>query len=157
MANTISNGENIKALIVVHRALLLCQLLFAAAAFYFVYANKFEPILQQQDKVFQVIAIIFSTGGFLLGSSIFKKRIKKIKQINKKDIASKIAEYRSASIIQWALIEGPCLFSVMCFMLIGNYSFLALATVLIITFGILAPSKIKIAFYIQVSEKEMME
>ena len=39
----------------------------------------------------------------------------------------KFAKYRAACIMQWAMIEGPCLFCCICFFLVGNYAFLASA------------------------------
>ena len=59
--------------------------------------------------------------------------------------------------MQWAFLEGPGIFSIVCFFLTGNYAFIALAAVLILLFAILAPSKLKIALLLGVSEAEVSE
>ena len=65
--------------------------------------------------------------------------------------------YRAASILQWALLEGPSLFCILCFFLTGNYAFLALAIAIMFLFILMAPSKNKIVTQLQISESEIDE
>ena len=67
----------------------------------------------------------------------------------------KMAIYRQACIIKWAMIEGASLFSIICFLLTRNYAFLVLAAVLILLFAMMAPSKLKIIIQLQISEAEI--
>ena len=69
----------------------------------------------------------------------------------------KFAVYRSASIIEWALLEAPVLFCIVCFFLTGNYAFMALAVVLIFLFVLVAPSKTKTLNHLQINEAELDE
>jgi len=66
----------------------------------------------------------------------------------------KFEVYRAASLVQWALLEGPAIFCLICFFLTGNYAFLGLALVLIILFFLLGPTRTKIAFQLGLSEDE---
>jgi len=152
-----SNSNNIKALVVLHKAMLTGQLLFGAIAFYLVYSNMFLPSLQGQEKLLQVIAVILSAAGVIGGNALFKKRLLQAREIKRGDIQSRFGAYRSACILQWVLIEGPCLFNIICFLLVGNYAFLALAIALVMYFAILAPSRAKTAIHLQLNDREMTQ
>lgn len=153
MEPTSSKSGVLKTLFILHRIMLAGQLIFALVVFFLVYSGLF--ISQNSDynnRVLQVLAIIFSVGGFYAGAFIFKKKLLAEKEILP-DAKEKGERYRQACIIQWSLIEGPCIFAVVCFLLTGNYAFLALAAVLILIFAMMAPSKTKIAFQLQISEE----
>ena len=75
----------------------------------------------------------------------------------KGSVSERFAVYRSACILQWALIEGPCLFCIIGFFLTGNYAFMALAGVLIILFAMQSPTKAKVMLHLNLSEQEIEE
>ena len=151
-----NNGSNIKALMVLHKALLLGQVIFAAVSFFLVYTKALVSSNEELDRVLQVAAIILAAAGFFAGTSVFKKRLLQIRDMQT-DAKEKFSMYRAACIIQWALIEGPCLFTIIGFFITGNYAFIALAAVLILLFTMMMPSKAKIAFHLGLSEAEMEE
>ncbi len=72
-------------------------------------------------------------------------------------VKEKFEQYRAASILQWALIEGPALFSIVGFFLTGNYAFLALLLAIIFLFAMTAPSKLKIQLQLQLNEADLEE
>jgi len=154
MQNENNKPGALKALQILHRALLSGQILFAGVAFYLHYSGNFTASLKASDKLLQVIAIVFSFGGFFIGASLFKKKMQQLKE-SSPTLEMKLAAYRSAAIIQWALLEGPVLFALICFMLVGNYAFLALGVVFILLFGISAPNKTKMMLLLQLSEEEV--
>jgi len=149
-----NNTGYFKALQIVHRAMLLGVILFATIACFLNYAGSFPPSLQSYNEALQVVAIIFSLSGFFIGNFLFKKKISGLRELNN-DLPAKLSIYRSASFIQWALLEAPALFAIICFSLVGNYAFLALAAALVLLFVINAPSKIKIAMLLQVREEDI--
>ena len=149
-----NNKGTLKALQIIHRAMLLGMILFASIAFFLNYSGNFPPSLQQHDQVLQVITIVLSVGGFFIGNTLFKKKIFQLRESGN-DLNDKLSSYRSASLLQWALLESPALFATICFLLVGNYAFLALAAALMLLFAINAPTKIKIAMLLQVSEDEI--
>lgn len=149
-------GNALKFLVVLHKALLVGQLVFAAACAYLVYSKAMLPAFSSLEKLLQAAAILLSAGGVYAAKQIFKKKLLQISdmQLGAKE---KFSVYRSASIIQWALLEAPVLFCIVCFFLTGNYAFLALAVVLIFLFVLAAPSKTKMLNHLQISEAELDE
>jgi len=146
------------ALKIVHNAMLVGQVLFILVLFFMAYSKKTGPVLPEMDKPLQIIAVLLSALGFLLGTNIFKKKLLAIRDdMNNVGVQEKFAKYRTACIMQWAMIEGPCLFCCICFFLVGNYAFLALAAVLVLLFGLLAPGKIKAALQLGLSTTDMEE
>ncbi len=153
MQNENPQPGQLKALQILHRAMLSGQLLFAAIAFYLNYSGNFVASLSGHDQLLQVIAIGFSFGGFFIGASLFKKKMQQLKQ-GSPTLKAKVATYRSAAITQWALLEGPVLFSIICFMLVGNYAFLALSVVFILLFAVTAPNTTKMMVLLQLTEED---
>lgn len=137
-----------------HKAMFGGLIVFAVVAFFLVYKGLFQQGLQAYDRELQLAAILFCFGGFYLGSAIFKKRMRLLREAET-SVANKLNGYRSAAIIQWALLEGPALFSLLCFLMVGNYAFLVLAIVFIIFFAIIGPNKTKIMILLGLSETAM--
>jgi hypothetical protein len=149
-----TNKGTLKALQNIHRAMLLGMVLFSAIVFFLNYSGNFSPALKEYDKILQVISILLALAGFSLGNFLFKKKILQLRQ-SANDLKTKQSAFYAASILQWALIEGPALFAVTCFLLVGNYAFLALAVALMLLFAVNAPTKIKIAMLLQMNEEEI--
>lgn len=155
MASKNLNSNDLKSINILHKAFLIGQLLFLVIAFCLVYFKLFQPSEHQLEKPLQLIAVIFSIGGFIVGNRIFKKRLDDIKMQD--NTQAKFEIYRGACITQWALIEAPCLFNIISFMLTGDYTFLYLAGALILTFVRISPSKIKLVYDLQLSDDEAAE
>ena len=141
---------------ILHKALLMGQVVFATACIFLVYTKTKSSPAEELDRTLQVVAIVLSAAGFFTGTSLFKKKLVQIRD-TQADAKEKFSMYRSACIIQWALIEGPCLFTIIGFFLTGNYAFIALAAVLILLFTMMGPSKAKIALQLGLSAAEMEE
>jgi hypothetical protein len=149
--------NGLKGLIIIHTAMLIGQLIFTAVCFYLVY-TKSAPTgdMEELDKILQVIAVIISVAGFLIGTSLFKKKLLQARSIETGNV-QKFEMYRSASIIQWVFIEGPSLFCIIGFFLTGNYAFMALAATLMLLFTLMGPSKTKTAVQLGISEADLEE
>ncbi|MBL0146909.1 MAG: hypothetical protein IPP48_15515 [Chitinophagaceae bacterium] len=107
--------NSFKALQLIHKAMLLGQIV-AAVIFLILIASKMQTAaLQDKDRLFQVVAVVFSVAAVLIGSYLFKKKITGIKNKFEASIADKFTQYRTASIVQWALLEGATLFSCIAF------------------------------------------
>ncbi len=142
---------------IIHRAMVIGQLLFIAVLFFLLYSKAVEPPLADQDKIFQIIAIVFAAVAFFLGGNIFKKKLLSIREGMNLTIKERFEKYRSACIVQWALLEGAILFCGICLFLTGNYAFSALAALLILLFVMLAPNKNKMALQLGLSATDMDE
>ena len=154
MATPTLKSGILKALLILHKAMLAGQLIFLLLSFYLVYTNSITESLQYLDHVLQVVAIACSVGGFYIGTVLFKRKLLAAKEMHKNP-KEKLAVYKQGCILQWALMEGPCLFVIICFLFTGNYAFLALAVILLLPFAMMAPSKLKIVFHLQISEDEI--
>ena len=151
-----NNYKGLKAMGIIHKAMLAGLVLFAAISIYMISSKTYLPSTgEDMDRVFQVIAIIFSATGFFAGTTVFKKKTLQARNIQ--GVQEKFSLYRSACILQWALLEGPCIFSLAAFFLTGNYAFIGLSGVLIILFGLLAPSKAKILVQLGLDEQELAD
>ena len=147
-------GKGLQLLNIIHKALMMGQILFASVCIYLIYSKSVLPLANDLDKILQVVAQALTAGGIFAGMSFFKK---KLMQIREMQIAAKekFDLYRRACIVQWALLEGPSIFCIICFFLTGNYAFLALMLVVLFLFAMMAPSKVKILLQLQISEAEL--
>ena len=146
----------LKTLLIIHKAMLIVQLLFAGITFYLVYSNSFTNEFQHLNQILQVIALVFSAAGFYVGSLLFKKKLLQARETltSRND---QWAVYKIACILHWTMLEAPCVFVIICFLLTGNYAFFALAIALIVLFAMMAPTKLKIVFQLQMTEDEIAE
>ena len=139
---------------ILHKALMMGQILFSGLCIYLVYSNTILPIAKELDKTLQVVALIITAGGIYAGMTIFKKKLITIRDMQT-DAKEKFVLYRTACLIQWALLEGPSIFCTICFFLTGNYAFLALVLVILFIFVMTAPSKLKMQLQLQISQAEL--
>jgi hypothetical protein len=149
-------GNALKALNILHKALMAGQILFASVCAYLIYSQSVLPGAKELDKVLQVVALVLTSAGIFAGMSFFKKKLMQIREMETA-AKEKFDLYRSACILQWALMEGPSIFCIICFFLTGNYAFLAIVLVVIFLFAMTAPSKNKIQLQLQISESELDE
>jgi hypothetical protein len=147
-------GAAFKILSILHKGLMMGQILFSAICIYLVYTNTILPAAKELDKTLQVVALIITAGGIYAGMTFFKKKLITIRAMQA-DAKEKFALYRTACLIQWALLEGPSVFCTICFFLTGNYAFLALVLVILFIFTMTTPSKLKIQLQLQISETEL--
>jgi hypothetical protein len=147
-------GAAFKMLSILHKGLMMGQVLFAGICIYLVYTNTILPAAKELDKTLQVIALLITAGGIFGGMTFFKKKLMTIRAMQT-DAKEKFALYRTACLIQWALLEGPSIFCTIGFFLTGNYAFLALVLAILFVFVMTAPSKLKMQLQLQVSEAEL--
>jgi hypothetical protein len=144
----------LKTLSIIHKAMLIGQVIFAAVSV-FLFASGIEtPQMKEYDKTFQVIVIIAAAAGFLIGTNLYKKKIRQLRE-SSANAQEKFNQYRSASILLWALLEAPCLLAIIAFYLTANYAFIILAAALIFLFFIFGPNKQKLLVFLGLSEQEI--
>ncbi len=146
-----NKGYCFKALNILHKTLLMGQIIFVAISIFIVYNKMIVSPAKEMDKLFQIITIVLAAAGYFAGSAFFKKKLIQMEELQS-SAKEKFEIYRSASIIKWSLLEGPCIFSIISFVLTANYAFLALAFVLILLFTIESPTKTKVALQLGISE-----
>ncbi|WP_430894693.1 MULTISPECIES: hypothetical protein [unclassified Paraflavitalea] len=121
--------QAIKPIALLHKGLMLVFSLVLAGGLFLVNGKIMLPILsEQQDRLFQVIAVALSGAFLFIGFKLFNKTVLKIRNSDASD-GQKIMQYRAASIVWYAMIEGPGLFAMVCYIITGNIAFFILALV----------------------------
>jgi hypothetical protein len=149
--------SSIKKLGLVHKAMFFTQLLFAGVSFYLLYSGTMQPALDKPtEKILQVVALLFSAAGVFGGTFLLRKKILELRE-KTATVQQKFDQFKATAILQWAMLEGPALLCIVIFLLSGNYALLVLAGVLLIAFGMLAPTRAKVAFQLNLTDAEASE
>ena len=151
----VTKGSQIKALQIVHRALLLGVLLFGIISIYIRHLRKLQGVSSSTDKILQVAVLLVAALAIWIGFSIFNKRISNM--AFGLSVQEKMKVYLAAALTRWALIEAPAFFAMVGFLITGNFAFFALGLTILLVLGMVGPSKINIAHQLQLTEKEMTE
>ena len=149
--------SEIKALSIIHLALLLGQVFFTLISLFLIYSknsSSSSSSLQQYSQQLIILCIILGVAGYLFGKNLFRK---KLEQINGdvKSVPEKFNGYRSACITRWALLEAPSLFSLILFFLTGNYIILVVGVAIMLLFFTTRPSLQKVVSDLGISEAEI--
>jgi len=140
-----------------HKAMLVGQIIFTAVMFFLVYKEEFSPVFAEHEKTIQIAALVFSALAIFIGNTLFKKKLSLMNDYTVTDAKTKLTQYRSASIIQLALLEAGCLVNGICLLLTGNYAFLALIALLLLYFAMLIPVKNRIATQLNLQTSDLDE
>jgi len=146
----------IKVLIFLHRSLLMGQVILIALIYFT--STRMNNTTPNQDfgKALQTVVAIATIGCVAAGFIIFKKKVTSLQQ-GTQSFSEKLTQYRTASIIKYALLQGPCLFSMILFFLNKNPSSLFLSLILIVLFSMQTPAAINISYDLKVSVDDLYE
>lgn len=147
---------DLKALEIIHTVMLLSQIAFATIVYFLVKNKTFEEDITL-NKGLQAFAVLATIGGVGFGLFFFAKKIKEMQMIEGLSVNEKINHYRTALIIKLALMEGPCLLSIVGLFLTGNISFLFLAIALILFFALQRPTVMAMTTLLRVSNDDLYE
>jgi len=134
----ITSKEYFRILGILYFALLSGQFFFAAVS---LFANLSGAINQEGSSlrdIFIIAVPIFVIGGIFGSITIFKTKLAAIK--DKIELKEKMADYRSACIIRWALLEFPSFFAILVYFLTGDILFLGMAALVVAYFISIKPS-----------------
>lgn len=129
----------LKILSIIHIA--LCAGLALFAIFVYFKNGDFTARMNQQD-IFIYIVPIVAAAGYFLSQLVFKKQIASIAREEKLPI--KLAKYQIASLIKYALLEGPGFLALMAYFWSGNALYLVIAIALIVYLFVQRPTAEKI-------------
>lgn len=138
-SDKMSLDENLRNNLVVWAAMLIGQVFFCAIAIYLVKYGAMNIEQTDLNEILLYIVPLIAVGCFSASYFLFKQRIIALKDIA--DLNTKIANYRSALILKWALLEGPSFFAIVAYLLTGNYLLLCVAVVIIIIFILTMPNQ----------------
>lgn len=152
MNNKTSIGEYIRQSQIICISLIIGQLFFLAISIYLVKfsGQSFGDTGLDEIFIYIVPALVLSS---ILGSFLFyRSRLITVKE--KTDIEAKLAEYRSAQITRWALLEGPSFFSIIAYLLTGQYLYLGLVAIIIALFLMTIPNRERVERELELSWEE---
>ena len=152
--NTVqSPAKTLKTLTIIHLALLAGMVLFAGV----VYSITPNPVLnfKDTDEHFLILVPFMAITGIAASVFVSKQQIAKAKE--GETLNAKIAGYLSASIIKFALLEGPALFGIVGFLLTTNLLYLLISIVIMLYFLSQRPVKQNVIDQLGLSYEEGME
>lgn len=147
------NAPVLQTMKILHKALYIGLVIFAAVATYLVASNSASNVIGDFESIMQIIALVFTAIAVFLGEKLFKNKLLIIKE--QSDNKVKLELYRQASITQWALLEAAAIISIVGFFLSTNYAFLALTICIIIYFILLSPTEVKTSLLTGISNEEL--
>lgn len=127
------------ALLLIHAALLFGQIL-PILVFYFL--NKEKPAvtgIAATGQMWVYIVGAITIGSILVSSQIFGTQLQKVRGMT--NLQEKLAAYRSALIVRYALLEVPSLIAAVGYFLTNNLLLLLFASMTLILFLMYRPSK----------------
>lgn len=141
-----------KALQILYKALLIGQLLFAAIAILLVSKGIGASAVGIPASALFYVAIGLSVVAVGMSYKLFVQRVEEAKK--QPGLTDKLEGYRAAFILQLGLCEGPGLFSIICYFLIGDIRVLILLVLLILNFFSLYPTKRKLVRQLELGSDE---
>lgn len=139
---------------IVHIALLSGMLAFNIVSLIMV--NTGFPAVADEtiQRTMQTICILLSAVCLVSGFRLFKKKI--LAARNSPEPGEKrMAMYRTACILWWAMIEAPGIAAGIGFILSGNYAFFALAIFHLLVILVFTPRKANITVLLNLSSEEV--
>lgn len=139
--------------IIIYAALLMGQVFFASFA---VFINQTQGPLNGGDDVirmvFMIMVPIFFLVTFSVGKMLTNKKLKLAKE--EKLLKAKMEIYRSVNIIKYAMLEGTAFFSIITYLLTGEYLLLGFAAIIMLLFATHFPSKEKLVRELELNRAE---
>ncbi|TMU50916.1 hypothetical protein [Flagellimonas algicola] len=139
-AAVLTPNSFVKTLSIIHLGLLAGPFLFGVVAYYQT-ENAFLDYTNTED-VFLFGVPIFAVTGIFVGNLLFKQMMTAAMKTD--GLRPKLARFQTASLVKYALIEGPALIGTIAFLNTGNLTYLYISGVLILFLYLLRPTKEKI-------------
>ena len=149
-----TSKQYLRSVTVIYYAVLAAQIGFAAVALLLVLSHKMEPN-ESVRNIFLYVVPVIVLNGFVTGQLIYKSRLRRIKVYD--NLLSKTAEYRSALIVRWAMLEGASLFAIAIYLVTADSIFMVFAGIVIAFFLLLKPSVYKISTELELNSTEKMK
>ena len=148
--------NEIKALLILHRALLIAQALFLVIATIINFTDQTETTssLRSYPQQITLLCIAIGIAAYLAGNLLFRKKLEQINS-DPKSLSERFNDYRSACITRWALCEFATLFCIILFFVSRINALVLVGVALIVLFLTSAPSLAKAASGLNTSEAEI--
>ena len=140
----------ITTLTIIYYGLCLSPVLFGLFLFYSSNDPGFNAY-DSEEPLWAAVVLMF-LGALVLNGFIFKILLKGVSA--NKSLKDKLTTYQTASLMRYALLEGPALFAVIVFSFTNNVFYLVLGAILIAYLFLLRPSINKIVADLNLSSPE---
>lgn len=145
-----------KTLKILHLAIAAVFLLFTAIVLLLFQTGQLKAIDPSLERTLQVVAVVASVAILLLGFNLFKRKMMDARN-SPAPGETRMRMYRAACILWWAMIEGPGLLAVVCFIITGGYAFIALAGLHILLLLVFMPRKENIIVLLNLKGQEVAQ
>jgi len=141
----------LKTISIVHLVILAGPFLFGIYAYLKSDPSKLDT--QIPKDFFLYLLPLLAIFGYGAGLFLFKQQIKALSK--KQALREKLAGYQTATIIRYALLEGPAMLGVILFLNSRNIIYLIVALLLVAYLFTLKPSKLKVENDLSMNSQEM--
>ncbi len=148
------SNEILKSSLIIFYALLAGQIIFLIISLYVVSLDVIET--NSDLSLVLIFSVLLLLSPLLIAGPIIYRRFILSQSDKCKTLEQKLVLYRQGMIIKLAMVEGASIFSIVCFLITGNFLFVVIALILIILFAFHKPSSEKFAsdFNLSLSEIE---
>jgi hypothetical protein len=148
----LTSGGYLRSVKIVLYSLVAGLVLFALIVFFLNSIDALGNNTTDLKNTFLLLIPVFVVGGLIASRVAFRKRLETIDRSS--GLSTKLSDYRSALIVQFALLEGPAMLATIASLVTGEMLFL-LFTVFIIGYFLTAiPGKEKIIRDLNLDLKE---
>ncbi|MEN8125479.1 MAG: hypothetical protein ABFR32_10155 [Bacteroidota bacterium] len=145
-----SPKKSIQILSIIHLVLSLGIIFFGTIVYLQVSETNFD--ISKTDDTFFYLVPILAIGGIWVSNFLFNQKINEIPKNT--TLIEKLAAYQTASIIKYALLEGPAFLGIIAFMEDGNLLYLLISGLLVLYLFYQKPTKDKIEIDLNLSEEQ---
>lgn len=152
MASGNSNGPQdsiFRSLAILHLAMLMGQLLFAAVVCILVFSGNLAPVIDDSQNI-QILVGAIALAAIGGSQAIFNSRLSAARDKSTND--EKLSTFKTAFVLRNAVLELGALAPLVLFMLTGTMAYFYIAVALIIWFAFQFPVRSKILSAINIDE-----
>lgn len=143
-----SSKEYMRSLHIIHGAMLVGQVMFIATVHWIIAPKR----VHEHDFAFNLVGGTTLVLGFALAYLLPLRIINDAK--TKRGLREKLEVYRSALLINWAILEGICLFIGVCYMMTGEFAFVCAAIFTMVAFVLNRPTLNKLICKLDLDKSE---
>jgi hypothetical protein len=134
-----TSREYFRLMLIIYFALVAGQVMFGLVVAFLRLAGDFSMELSEMKDIFLILSCVFAAGGYLGGRILFRKMM--VSARDRASLAEKMANYRSAMIVRYALLEGATFFTIIACLITGDFLFLGFAGFLVLIFVTMPPTR----------------
>ncbi len=123
---------------IIYGALISGQFIFSIISYYLV-ENKLTETDQTIDGIFKILVPVVGIISMFVSRKLYNSKVSAYKE--SKELMQKLNFYLNSKIIQWAMLEGAGLLSLVAFLITGNYFYVIIFLLIIGFFILTRPSK----------------